>query len=756
MASSSRPSVAAKEGELGQRRGGASRRHSQVVRQSSAKAPFPSSNLGVASIQQRSLSLTASVEVLSGITPAVAVQLQRLGIRTVRDLLRHYPYRYEDLRAITPVAEILHGPTEHTTQDVNLIAVIADFRHQRLPGRMRSKTIARIEDGTGALQAVWFGRPYLANQLGVGMRIFVRGKLEYTLAGPKLTVARHRVMKPDEAYEGRLIPVYPQTAGLQSHVIGRLVRKALTMLEGHPELLAGIDPLPASVVRTHRLGSAKTALHEVHAPRDPEAAARARRRLVFEEFFLLGASSAMRRAARQKDAAPQLDGLGGHQRMRQFLTEFRALLPFDLTNAQRRVIDEILADMARRSPMNRLLQGDVGCGKTIVATAAMMLAARAGCQSAFMAPTEVLAVQQFEKIGALLSRAGVRSALVVGALKRRTRDQILEELRHRQLDVVVGTHALITDDVKPARLGLVIIDEQHRFGVLQRAALRAKANGRTPHTLIMTATPIPRTLAQSVYADLDVSIIDELPPGRMPVRTFVRFERDKPNIFDFIRTQLAKGRQAYIVCPAIDDSERALHSAVSQAEQLKKSDFAKQRVALLHGRMTGRQKEQAMHLFADGLTELLITTSMVEVGVDVPNASVMLVLDAQSFGLAQLHQLRGRVGRGAAKSYCILVARDDAADVSRLSFLASTNDGFEVAEEDLKIRGIGELSGTRQHGVEELRMANLIRDFPIYVQAKKDADALVAADPTLSAPENAGLSNFLAAWDHESALRISS
>jgi ATP-dependent DNA helicase RecG len=346
--------------------------------------------------------------------------------------------------------------------------------------------------------------------------------------------------------------------------------------------------------------------------------------------------------------------------------------------------------------------------------------------------------------------------MLVGALRRATRDDSLDQLRRGDIDVVVGTHALLTEDVAFARLALVVIDEQHRFGVMQRAALRAKAGNVTPHTLVMTATPIPRTLAQTVYADLDISVIDELPPGRKPPKTFVRDVSGKEKIFAFIREQVAQGRQAYIVCPAIDESERAMHTAVEQAEQLRAHEFAGLRVGLLHGKIAGGDKEKIMRMFADGFLQVLIATTVVEVGVDVPNATVMLVFDAHTFGLAQLHQLRGRVGRGAAASYCILVAGGDADDWARLETLEKVNDGFAIAEEDARIRGTGDLLGTRQHGIADLRLAQLVRDYAVFLEAKKDADALIADDPRLDKPENARLAEFLATQHTDSLLLASS
>jgi ATP-dependent DNA helicase RecG len=704
-------------------------------------------------------SLAASAAAALRLNARTAAALERLGIVSLRDLIRHFPFRYDDLRSAQSVADILAARTAKgsgaAATEVNALGTVLHCKHIRLRGRIRAKTTATIDDGTGTLLAIWYGRPYLASQLTVGSRVFVRGRVEYTLTGATINVSKHRVLKTDEEFRGELVPVYSQTAGLTSYELRRLIRAALRLAAVDPQAKAQLDPLPAAINKRERFGDAWRAIVAIHDPATLEQAEEARRRLVYEEFFLLAIAAARRRAERAAEAAPDLSQEAGEQARRHFREELRVVLPFAPTGAQERAIHDVVSDMLKRTPMNRLLQGDVGSGKTAVAVAAMLLAARAGYQSAFMAPTEVLAAQQFNKISGMLSRAGHASALVIGALKKRTREDILYQLRSGELRCVIGTHALLTQDVDFAKLGLVVIDEQHRFGVLQRAALRAKAQGFSPHTLVMTATPIPRTLAQTVYADLDVSVIDELPPGRRPVKTFVRGDDAKPKVFDFVRGEVEKGHQAFVVCAAIDESERALHSAVEQAEALRNGAFKGLQVQLLHGRMSVAQKDEVMKLFADGFIKILISTSVIEVGVDIPNASVMLVLDAQAFGLAQLHQLRGRVGRGTQQSFCILIT-PDAGEAEQLQVLARTNDGFVIAEEDLKIRGSGDLIGTRQHGGHELRLAHLIHDYPVFVKAKKAAEAVVSADPNLLLPGNQRLAAFLAAQDRESALRVSS
>jgi len=693
------------------------------------------------------------------LSPRTKSALERLGIVSLRDLIRHFPYRYDDLRNPARIADILAARSDaassQSTAERNILGTVVHCKHVRLRGRIRAKTTATIDDGTASLQAVWFGRPYLASQMTEGSRVFVRGRVEYTLTGATINVSKHRVLKPDEDYRGELVPVYPQTAGLTSYELRRLIGSALRLVAADKDAKADLDPLPASINKRENFGDAWRALKNIHAPSTPELAEQARARLVFEEFFLLAIMAARRRAERNAEAAPDFSSMSSKAALQQLREDMAKTIPFKLTGAQERVVAEIIDDLCKRTPMNRLLQGDVGSGKTAVAVAAMLVAARAGYQSAFMAPTEVLAAQQFNKVGAMLSHAGIESALLIGALKKRTRDGILYQLGNGELPTVIGTQALITEDVEFAKLGLVVIDEQHRFGVLQRAALRSKAHGFSPHTLIMTATPIPRTLAQTVYADLDVSIIDELPPGRRPVKTFVRGDEAKAKVFDFVRTQVEKGHQAFVVCPAIDESERALHSAVKAAEELRHSAFKGIQVQLLHGRMSVAQKDEIMKLFRDGFIKILISTSVVEVGVDIPNASTMLVLDAQAFGLAQLHQLRGRVGRGTQQSYCILIA-PNAEAAEQLEILARTNDGFAIAEEDLRRRGTGDLVGTRQHGGYDLRLAHLVRDYPVFVKAKKAAEAVVQADPNLEHPENRRLAAFLAVQDRDAALRVSS
>lgn len=726
----------------------------RTVRQAAPTTPRrvrPAATAAAAAGTPPSPILTQSVAEVLGLRPRVCALLERLGIITVHDLLRHFPHRYEDLRGAIPIAQLRSAPHG---EEVNVMGEIVRCEHLRLRGPVRAKTTAVLRDGSGEMQAVWFGRPYVASHVHPGLQVFVRGRLNFTLAGASMNVTRYRIVKPGESYRGDLLPVYPQTAGLTSYDLGRLIRTALRYVAQAPDR-ASLELLPAPLRRQEGFIEAWQALQWIHHPATPEQASRARRRLVFEEFFLLAIEASRRRARRSRQAAPDFSILRTPQVAQACEETLKRALPFVLTRAQQRVIEEIREDLCRPSPMNRLLQGDVGSGKTAVAAAAIVMAAAAGYQSAFMAPTEVLAAQQCARLLGMLGPAGLRGALLVGSLRRSTRDAILRQLRAGDLDLVVGTHAILTEDVGFARLGLAVIDEQHRFGVMQRAALRMKSGPTMPHTLIMTATPIPRTLAQTIYADLDVSLIDELPPGRRPVKTYVRDETAKPKVLAFVRQHAEQGHQAFVICPAIDESERALHSAVEQARVLRETAFAGLPVGLLHGRMTGRQKDEVMKLFAAGYTKILIATTVVEVGVDVPNASIMLVLDAHRFGLAQLHQLRGRVGRSTQQSYCILIA-PGGDEVERLRVMARTNDGFVIAEEDLRLRGSGDLAGTRQHGGPQFRLAHLVRDFPVFVRAKRVAEQVIARDPDLRLPEHETLARYLAARDPAAAFVISS
>jgi ATP-dependent DNA helicase RecG len=605
--------------------------------------------------------------------------------------------------------------------DAVIVGMIVRVRER--PGRFPLVT-ADLADGSGAITAKWFGRRHLFGKLAGGERLFAAGRVARGPRGLEINVTNHRVLRSDEPYAGEIVPVYAATKELSSRQIRAAIAKNLANL-----VARRVDALPPEIVRSFGFPALTEAWRDVHAPAEPERAEAARRRIVFEEFFGIALAAALKRARREAAggaiAIPLPAGLWA---------SFCAQLPFAPTAAQERVIERIWNDMTRSSPMNRLLQGDVGSGKTLVAAAAIVLANSAGLQSALMAPTEILAAQHAQKLAPLLLPFGIAVEAVFGSLGLRDRRVANDRIRSGAAALAVGTHALLTESVEFARLGLVIIDEQHRFGVAQRARLRGKAVA--PHTLYMTATPIPRTLAQTRYADLDLSLIDELPPGRTPIETYVLRESRKPQAYEFVRKNVELGRQAYIVAPAIDASESALTGALHEAERIRRDVLPELRVDVLHGKMAPRDKDAAMARFNRGETDVLVATTVVEVGVDVPNASVMVILDAQRYGLAQLHQLRGRVGRGVERSFCLLIAPDDAGDVERLGILAATTDGFTIAEEDLRLRREGEFAGTAQAGAGMGTIGNIVADFELYMRAKAEADAIVAADPELRAPQH--------------------
>ncbi|HEX3550673.1 MAG TPA: ATP-dependent DNA helicase RecG [Candidatus Elarobacter sp.] len=650
---------------------------------------------------------------LSGIGPETAARFAELGVETPDELLAYIPRAYRDWREPMPIASLREGE-----------AIVVGRVLRVKDGRGRAPLTATVQDDTGAIQAKWFGRRYLSGRIAPGDRLFIAGRVTRAGLLPEINVASHRVLHDDERFRGEIVPVYAASKDLPTRAIRTAIGKNLEAL-----IARRADALPPALVRRFGFVPLERAWRDVHAPHDLDAAARGRERIVFDEFFAIGLAAAVKRARRESEggahALSRPDGLWD---------AFTAELPFPPTGAQRRVIERIWGDMERTVPMNRLLQGDVGSGKTLVAAAAIVLAHRGGVQSALMAPTEILAAQHAAKLAPLLLPFGVTVEAVFGSQGARERRRAEARIASGEAALAVGTHALLTESVAFAQLGLVVIDEQHRFGVNQRKVLREKAGA--PHTLAMTATPIPRTLAQTKYADMDVSIIDELPPGRTPVQTFVIRDSRKTEVEEFVRKNVELGRQAYVVAPAIeDDPETALTSALAEAERLKADAFRDLRVDVLHGKMAPREKDAVMGRFKRGETDVLVATTVVEVGVDVPNASVMVVLDAHRYGLAQLHQLRGRVGRGVAESFCILVAPDDAVEIERLHVLEETTDGFAIAEADLRMRKAGELAGTAQAG-DAATIGNIVDDFALYMRAKEAADEIVAEDPNLERPEH--------------------
>ena len=599
-------------------------------------------------------------------------------------------------------------------------------RVRERPGRAPLIT-ADIADDSGTIAAKWFGRRHLFGKFSAGERLFIAGRVAWAGRTLELNVVDHRTLADGEAYRGEIVPVYGASKDLTSRQIRTVIGKNMALL-----IARRSDVLPAALAQRLDFPPLATAWRDVHAPRTLEDVAGGRRRIVFEEFFGIALAAALKRARREAaGGAPPLDAAPA------LWDEFCAQLPFAPTGAQQRVIATIWRDMARSAPMNRLLQGDVGSGKTLVAAAAIVLAHSGGMQSALMAPTEILAAQHAAKLAPLLQPFGISVEAVFGSLGARERRQANDRIRSGAASLAVGTHALLTDSVEFARLGFVVIDEQHRFGVAQRARLRGKAVA--PHTLYMTATPIPRTLAQTRYADLDLSVIDELPPGRTAIETYVLRAARTAQAYEFVRKNVALGRQAYVVAPAIDASETALTGALAEAERVARDVFPELHVDVLHGKLPAAAKAAVMRRFNDGEIDVLVATTVVEVGVDVPNASVMVILDAHRYGLAQLHQLRGRVGRGVERSYCILIAPDDSDAIERLEIVARTTDGFIIAQEDLRLRREGEFAGTAQAGAGLGTVGSIVADFELYMQAKAEADAIVAHDPEFTAPQNRGL-----------------
>ncbi len=664
--------------------------------------------------------LTLSIRFLRGVGEKRAQAFARLGIFTVEDLLFFFPRRYEDRRTLTPLGDL--RPDTFSA----VVAEVASLSAR--PAGYRSGPFSiSLTDGIQTVRAVWFNNPRLELQLRPGMRLALYGRVEYR-GGLQLTNPEFEVLEGDEvetASVGRIVPVYPLAAPLSQRWTRHLVGTVLASYGG------GLtDFLPDSLRRRHGMKTLPDAVRELHCPEDRNSWLRARNRLAFDELFLLQIGLLLRRRtyAASGYAVPIRPG-------RKFQALMGPGLPFVPTGAQRRAVAEILGDMNSKTPMNRLLQGDVGSGKTFVASAAILAAADSGVQSVFMAPTEILAQQHYFNLKGMLRSQGIETVLLTGGQRAAERRSVEEAIRGGSAQVVVGTHAVFGDEVSFARLGLVIVDEQHRFGVLQKNSLMAKASA--PHVLVMTATPIPRTLVLSIYGDLEVSVLGELPPGRTPIRTVRMSAGMEKTLLDLVREHIRRGRQVYWVCPLIEDEEQGEPRAVVSRFGRLSSVLPEARIAMLHGRLSMGEKENIMRGFSEGKTDLLVATVVIEVGLDVPNATVMIVEDAGRFGLAQLHQLRGRVGRGRAEGVCILLeGRETSPDGrARIETMLRTSSGFDLAEEDLKQRGPGEVCGIRQHGVTDFRVADLVRDRKLLSLARDEARRLLETDPWLeSAP----------------------
>ena len=655
------------------------------------------------------------VRYLKGVGPKTAERFEKLGILTLSDLLCHYPRRYLDFSKPYSIAE---APAD--TECVVKAEVFAKPGGRILPGGRRMERITAGDD-VSSLEITWFNNPYAAQKLELGQEYYFQGivtggMLRRQMVNPQVRTDAQVKSSPFEA-------VYPQTEGLTSSAIAKCVRQLLP----HAELLP--DPLPSEMLKKYRLLSKANAVRAIHCPATEEEAFAARRRLIYEELLVLQLGiGRMKNHGAASTGAPM---------KKADASPFWESLSFSPTGAQRRAVEEILTDMSGETSMNRLLQGDVGSGKTLVAAAAIWACIRAGYQAALLAPTEILASQHAENLNRLLSPFGMRVALLTGGMKAAARRTTLAAIRDDEADLIVGTHAILSEGVGFARLGLAVVDEQHRFGVRQRGLLAEKA--ANPHLLVMSATPIPRTLGLLMYGDLDISILDELPPGRKPVKTRCITGKKRADLYGFLDREIDSGRQVYIVCPAIEDAGGSgLNAVKSYYEDIAKAYLPDRRVGLMHGKLKPKEKAEVMDDFKSGRLDALVSTTVIEVGVDVPNATVMVIENAERYGLSALHQLRGRVGRGAAESWCFLVSDNASESVQkRLKFLCSTSDGFAVAQYDLETRGPGDFFGSRQHGLPTLQIADLMNDTRTLHAAQSEAVALLAEDPLLERPEHA-------------------
>lgn len=658
--------------------------------------------------------LNTDVRYIKGIGEAKARSLGKLGIATLGDLINWFPRRYEDRREIKPISQLIPGEPACVSA---MIASEPKLSHIR---KGMDLVKVRAVDDTGALDVTFFNQSWLKSQLQVGATYTFYGRAEGSLLRKSMASP---IVEPEGRREhtGRIVPIYPLTAGISQLLLSRAIQQGLGSCA---DILP--DCLPDGVRQDHQLCRVNYAYENIHFPESPEALDIARRRLAFEELFFFAIGLKLLRSRRETVSVEPFQPVD--------MAPFYNALPFTLTDAQRRCVEEAIADMQSGKPMNRLCQGDVGSGKTMVAAACVYFCVKNGRQAALMAPTELLAEQHYRGLAPLLERLNIRCALLTGSTPAKTKRSVTAQLSTGEIDFAIGTHALISGSVAYADLGLVVTDEQHRFGVAQRTALAEK--GEHPHTLVMSATPIPRTLALILYGDLDVSVIDQLPPGRKPIETYAVTSAYHPRLYAFIRKQVEAGRQVYIVCPMVSENDELPdeRKAVTEyAQKLQTEIFPDLKVAFVHGKMKAREKDAVMSAFAAGETDILVSTTVIEVGVDVPNANLMVVENAERFGLSQLHQLRGRVGRGQHQSYCVLVS-DNKNDETRqrLKAMTKTADGFKIAEEDLRLRGPGDFFGLRQHGLPGLRVADLGCDTRLLAEAQSAADGLLAEDPALT------------------------
>lgn len=661
--------------------------------------------------------LPKSVQFIKGVGPAYKKLLGKLNISTVEDLLYYFPRDYQDRSKYIPMNSVIPG------QEITVKGKVLKVYEQKVKPRLKILKVS-ISDGSDCINGTWFNQSYLKKKFKKGKEYIFSGKLSDKAWGFGKKEINNPVFEELESGEtihtGRVVPIYALTEGISQQKLREIMYRALSNFTCHVN-----DLLPDYLIKKYKFPDIATSLWELHFPRDRKHYIDARKRLAFEELFLLQLLILQRKK--------NLTGIKGvkHKQEINTLDRFRKILPFELTTAQQRVWTEIKKDMARPIPMQRLLQGDVGSGKTIIAAMALVETMANNYQGIMMAPTEILAEQHYLKLKPLLSDLGFNVILLTGSLKESERSRLKALIKNNEVDLIIGTHALFQEDIEYYKIGLIVIDEQHRFGVEQRFKLKDK--GDNPDLLVMTATPIPRTLALTLYGDMDLSIIDELPPGRSPVITTWRTEKARSSIYSFVKEKIDEGRQVYIVCPLIEESEEIdAVSAMEMFKTLTKDIFSSYRLGLLHSKITQEKRKTVMRDFREGKIDILISTTVIEVGVDVPNATIMIIENAERFGLAQLHQLRGRVGRGEYQSYCILIANPRTEEgTKRLSVMTETDDGFKIAEADLEIRGPGEFFGIRQHGLPDLKVANILKDNRILITAREEAEGLISNNEVL-------------------------
>lgn len=662
--------------------------------------------------------LDNDIKYLKGVGSERAKRLNKLGVFTIKDLVYLFPRAYEDRTVIKKISQI--GPSE----TCSIVAtVVTPVRVHKISKAMTLYKFT-VADETGRLNITLFNQKYAAEQIKENKVYLFYGKLDDNFRS--MTSPDFEEVDPQGDIKGAIVPIYALTAGLTQKVMYKLTGNALSLIYNQDETLD--DNLRLK----HHLAYRTYALYNIHRPKSFNALETARRRLVFEELLLLQLGLFKLRSRNRGQTGIKFSADID-------LENFYSKLPFTLTNAQKRAIDEALADLSGDEPMCRLIQGDVGSGKTIVAAALIFTAFKNSCQCALMVPTEILAVQHYNSLNKLLSEFGIKCELLVGSLNDKAKKAIYEKIKNAEADLIIGTHALIQEQVEFSRLGLVITDEQHRFGVKQRALLTDK--GENPHVLVMSATPIPRSLALMLYGDLDISVIDEMPPGRQKVDTLLVNSSYRDRLYSFVHKNITAGRQAYVVCPLAEENEEiSLKDTESYAAELKEKYFGDCNTAFIHGKLKAKVKEEIMRDFAAGKISLLVSTTVIEVGVDVPNATIMVIENAERFGLSQLHQLRGRVGRGSEKSYCILISDNESVKTrERLNIMCKTNDGFEISRKDLELRGPGDFFGERQSGILKLKIADLITDMKTLKEAQDEAQSIIKTDPDLSKDEHRSL-----------------